>query len=90
MFYIIKMSAKFDMVEVMIRMFKYLLEGLVVSTAAYMFPGKKKDMNEIVLLGFVAAATFSLLDLFAPSIGISARNGAGLGLGASMVGFPAA
>lgn len=78
------------MVEVMIRMFKYLLEGLVVSTAAYMFPGKKKDMNEIVLLGFVAAATFSLLDLFAPSIGISARNGAGLGLGASMVGFPAA
>lgn len=84
------MSAKFDMVEVMIRMFKYLLEGLVVSTAAYMFPGKKKDMNEIVLLGFVAAATFSLLDLFAPSIGISARNGAGLGLGASMVGFPAA
>jgi hypothetical protein len=69
-------------------MFKYLLEGLVVSTAAFMFPGKKKNMDEIVLIGFIAAATFSLLDLFAPSIGISARQGAGMGIGANLVGFP--
>jgi ABC-type Co2+ transport system permease subunit len=82
-------SAKFDTVEILIRIFKYLLEGLVVSTAAFMFPGKKKNMEEIVLIGFVAAATFSLLDLFAPSIGISARQGAGMGIGANLVGFPA-
>lgn len=83
------MPAKFDAVEVMIRILKYLLEGLVVSTVAFSFPGKKKNMDEVVLIGFVAAATFSLLDLFAPSIGISARNGAGMGLGANLVGFPA-
>ncbi|MAN25533.1 MAG: hypothetical protein CME10_14815 [Gemmatimonadetes bacterium] len=82
------MSVRLDFVEVFIRMFKYLLEGLVVSSAAFMFPGKKKDINEIVLIGFVAAATFSLLDLFAPSIGLSARQGAGMGLGANLVGFP--
>jgi hypothetical protein len=81
-------SAKFDVVEVFIRIFKYLLEGLVVSTAAFMFPGKKKNMDEIILIGFVAAATFSLLDLFAPSIGVSARQGAGMGIGANLVGFP--
>lgn len=81
-------SPRFDFVEVLIRMFKYLLEGLVVSTAAFMFPGKKKNMDEIVLIGFIAAATFSLLDLFAPSIGISARQGAGMGIGANLVGFP--
>jgi len=81
-------SPRFDFIEVLIRMFKYLLEGLVVSTAAFMFPGKKKNMDEIVLIGFIAAATFSLLDLFAPSIGISARQGAGMGIGANLVGFP--
>lgn len=81
-------TPRFDFVEVLIRMFKYLLEGLVVSTAAFMFPGKKKNMDEIVLIGFIAAATFSLLDLFAPSIGISARQGAGMGIGANLVGFP--
>lgn len=81
-------TPRFDFIEVLIRMFKYLLEGLVVSTAAFMFPGKKKNMDEIVLIGFIAAATFSLLDLFAPSIGISARQGAGMGIGANLVGFP--
>lgn len=83
------MSPKIDFVEVFIRLFKYLLEGLVVSTAAFMIPGKKKNMDDVVLLGFIAAATFSLLDLFAPSIGIQARSGAGLGIGANLVGFPA-
>jgi hypothetical protein len=81
-------TPRFDFVEALIRMFKYLLEGLVVSTAAFMFPGKKKNMDEIVLIGFIAAATFSLLDLFAPSIGISVRQGAGMGIGANLVGFP--
>ena len=81
-------SPRFDFIEVLIRMFKYLLEGLVVSTAAFMFPGKKKNMDEVVLIGFIAAATFSLLDLFAPSIGLSARQGAGMGIGANLVGFP--
>jgi hypothetical protein len=83
-------SLRFDAVEVLIRIFKYLLEGLVVSTAAFMIPGKKKNLDEVVLIGFIAAATFSLLDLFAPSIGISARQGAGMGIGANMVGFPSA
>jgi len=83
-------NLRFDAVEVLIRIFKYLLEGLVVSAAAFMIPGKKKNYDEIVLLGFIAAATFSLLDLVAPSIGISARQGAGMGIGANMVGFPTA
>ena len=79
---------KFDFMEVLIRILKYTLEGIVVSTAAFMFPGKKINMDEIVLIGFVAAATFSLLDLFSPSVGISARQGAGFGIGANLVGFP--
>lgn len=36
----------------------------------------------------MAAATFSVLDIFIPSVGASARNGAGLGIGFNLVRFP--
>jgi hypothetical protein len=82
------MAVSFDLVEIFVRILKYLMEGLVVSTAAFMFPNKKMPLEDVVLIGFVAAATFSLLDLYSPSLGVSARSGAGLGIGASLVGFP--
>jgi hypothetical protein len=82
------MSYSFDFMEVFVRILKYLMEGLVVATAAFMFPNKKLTMDDVVLIGFVAAATFSLLDLYSPSLGVSARSGAGLGIGANLVGFP--
>ncbi len=34
------------------------------------------------------AAVFAVLDLVSPSIGVTARQGAGFGLGANLVGFP--
>jgi hypothetical protein len=61
-------------------------ETLVVSIAAYLIPGKKLGVEEIVTIGIVAAATFSVLDLFAPSISSSVRTGAGLGIGVNLVG----
>ena len=79
-----------DVREVVKRMLKYFVEGLVVAVAAWVMPGRKSDMMDVICLGLVAAATFSLLDLFAPSVGTSARTGAGLGVGANLVGFPAA
>ena len=81
-------SYNFDFMEVFVRILKYLMEGLVVSTAAFMFPNKKLSIDDVILIGFVAAATFSLLDLYSPSLGVSARSGAGLGIGANLVGFP--
>lgn len=80
----------FDGKEVLTRLLKYFFEGLIVAVAAFMIPGKKMNAGEVVVLGLVAAATFSLLDLFAPSVGASARTGAGFGVGANLVGFPAA
>jgi hypothetical protein len=34
----------------------------------------------------MAAATFSVLDVFIPAMGSSARGGAGFGLGANLIG----
>ena len=77
-----------DVREVVSRMLKYFVEGLVVAVAAWVMPGKKSDPVDVLCLGLVAAATFSLLDLFAPSVAVSARSGAGMGVGANLVGFP--
>ena len=75
--------------ELLIRIFKYFLEGIVVAFAAFYMPGRKPAADEVVIIGLIAAATFAVLDLFAPAIGQSVRQGAGFGIGANLVGFPA-
>lgn len=70
--------------EIVVRIIKYILEGTMVALAAYLIPAKKPNPEEILTIALVAAATFSLLDMFAPSIGNSARFGAGVGIGLGM------
>ncbi len=69
---------------------KYLLEGIAVAVAAYFIPRKKVNIAEIIFIALSAAATFALLDIFAPKVGSSARQGAGFGIGANTVGWPGA
>lgn len=80
-------SYKIDFSEVLTRMVKYLLEGLVVAFAAYAVPQIKLDLAEIATIALVSAATLSILDFFSPSMGTAARFGAGAGIGANLVGF---
>jgi len=78
----------FDVTQMFKLFFKYIFEGIVVSTAAYFIPGRKLDADEIFVLGMVAAAVFAVLDFFSPSVGVHVRNGAGMGIGFNLVGFP--
>lgn len=78
-----------DMGDVLSRVVKYAFEGLAVAIAAYVLPGKTLKMSEIGMIALTALATFAILDIYAPSVGASARTGAGFGIGAGMVGFPA-
>jgi len=77
-----------DVNEFVKRVIKYIVEGLMVALAAYAIPKKSLNMDEICLLALTAAATFSILDVFVPSLAVSARSGAGFGIGANLVGFP--
>jgi len=77
-----------DFNELFKRLIKYLVEGLLVALAAYAIPKQSLNMEEILLLAVTAAATFSILDTYVPSIGVSTRTGAGFGIGANLVGFP--
>ena len=82
------MSGLINVGELVKRIIKYLVEGLMVAIAAYAIPKRSLNVEEIVLIALTAAATFSILDTYIPSMGVSARSGAGFGIGANMVGFP--
>jgi len=77
-----------DLGELFRRAIKYLVEGLMVALAAYAIPKRSMNMDEIALIALTAAATFTILDTYLPSMAVSARNGAGMGIGANLVGFP--
>ena len=79
----------FDMGELLRRAIKYLVEGIMVAIAAFSIPQKQLKLDEVLLIALTAAATFSILDTYIPSMGLSARSGAGFGIGANLVGFPA-
>ena len=77
-----------DLSEVLNRAIKYLIEGVAVGIAVVLVPRKSLDLQEVVAVAVVAAAVFAVLDLVSPSIGVTARQGAGFGIGANLVGFP--
>jgi|TARA_X000000950_G_C13686154_1_gene566019 ABC-type Co2+ transport system permease subunit len=77
-----------DVQEIMKRVIKYVIEGILVAIAAFVIPQRTLKTDEIMLIALTAAATFSILDTYVPSLAISARTGAGFGIGANLVGFP--
>jgi len=77
----------FNMNELIKRVIKYIVEGLVIAIAAFAIPKKSLNMEEIACLALMAAATFAILDTYIPSMGVSARQGTGLGVGLHIAGF---
>lgn len=77
-----------DTGELLKRAIKYLVEGLMVAIAAFAIPKRSLQLDEVALIALTAAATFSILDTYLPSMGVNARSGAGFGIGANLVGFP--
>ena len=83
-----KLASMLDLGELVRRAIKYLVEGLMVAIAAYAIPKRSLNMDEVALIALTAAATFTILDTYLPSMAVSARSGAGFGIGANLVGFP--
>ena len=83
-----KLAQMLDLGELVRRAVKYLVEGVMVALAAFAIPKKSLNIDEIALIALTAAATFSILDTYVPSMAVSARSGAGFGIGANLVGFP--
>ena len=82
-----EVSSGLNLATVLTRAIKYLVEGGAVALAAYFIPRRKMDLQEVAMIAVTAAAVFAILDLFAPVVAVSARQGAGFGIGATQVGF---
>jgi hypothetical protein len=82
------MDTTINVAEFVKRIIKYLVEGLMVAIAAYAIPKRSLNVEEILMIALTAAATFSILDTYVPTMGATARSGAGFGIGANMVKFP--
>jgi len=74
--------------EIINRIIKYLIEGLVIAAAAIFIPKRTLPMDEVATLAVLAAVVFAMLDAVSPSMGVTARQGSSFGLGAGLVGFP--
>ena len=61
-----------DLSELLRRVIKYLVEGLMVALAAFAIPQKSLKLDEIALIALTAAATFSLMDTYIPSMASTA------------------
>ena len=79
----------YSMGDLLTSLLKYLIGGLVVAFVALLVMNPKKpNFGELMTIGVAAFATFALLDTVSPTIGLTARQGAGFGVGANLVGFP--
>lgn len=58
----------FNVSELVKRIIKYLIEGLMVAIAAFAIPKQSMNLEEIALIALTAAATFSILDTYGKSV----------------------
>ncbi len=72
--------------EIVMLIVKYLIEGLAVGAAALAVGRRKLKMEEVVNIAITAAVTLIILDTFSAQVGDSTRLGAGVALGAKIVG----
>lgn len=54
--------------ECISRMLKYAIMFVFVVIAAYTVPKQILKPHELIIIGLVASTTFSVLDIFAPSL----------------------
>lgn len=60
-----------DNCELWTRILKYLAAGIIVAIATCSIHGHDVCLQHCLIIGIIVATTFSVLDLFAPSIGLT-------------------
>jgi hypothetical protein len=74
----------FDFREALVRFLKYTIEGLAVGTSAMLMQQNPPTLEEAIILSVIASATFSIIDLFAPSLSPGMRLSTGAKIGAQL------
>ena len=53
--------------EIMKRVMKYIIQGLIVAIACYSIPKQNLELEEVGLIALIASLTFSILDTYIPT-----------------------
>lgn len=71
--------------DILKKILKYIIEGLVVAIAGYYIPSKKPDMSELIIIGLVAASTFAILEVYMPDAYMASKFGFGFQTGRNLI-----
>ncbi len=50
------------------RMFKYIIQWIIIALAANYVPSKQLKTSEIIIIATIGAITFAILDMYIPAI----------------------
>ena len=79
---VIKGPTFFDILK---KLLKYIIEGLVVAIAGYYIPAKKPEISELIIIALVAASTFAILEVYMPDAYMASRLGFGFQTGRNLI-----
>lgn len=65
---------------------KYLIEGIAIAIVAFLIPQKKPLGSQLFIIALSIALVFAILDNYSPMVANGVRQGAGIGIGAGLVG----
>jgi hypothetical protein len=63
----------------------HVLEAAAIAAAIFLITSRKLELREFAMMVITITATFVVLDLFAPTVGVGARQGTGFGLGFTQI-----
>jgi hypothetical protein len=58
----------YDWTDIIKKLFKYLVVGLVMALAINYVPEQKLKMKDVITLSLIAAVVYAGLDMFSPSV----------------------
>lgn len=62
------MSEESDLKDVMKKLCKYLVVGLVMALAINYVPEQKLKLKDIITLSLIAAVVYAVLDMYSPTL----------------------
>jgi len=74
-----------DPSEMLKKITKYFIEGVVVGLVSRWISNNKLSIQEISIISLTAAGTLILLDIYSPTVSSGYRQGIGIALGAKTI-----
>ncbi len=75
-----------DWMEIIRKLLRYCVMGIMSAFVAFYLARGKLDFESIIVLGLTISACYAILDIYSPSSGIAARYGFGATVGSVLAG----